>query len=88
MLCNPLAAAHFGSRSKNSILPLLSKPRMARGGVSSPYATSAGATQLCPREAEQEKKNRMAYKFHPCVWPWEAPQMGWLETVIPWTDSL
>lgn len=38
--------------------------------------TSKGATQLCPREAEQEIKNKRACRFHPCVWPLGCPADG------------
>lgn len=47
-------------------------------------STAAGATGLCPRQAGQKKQNKRL-EGSLCVWPL---QMGRLEAVASWPDSL
>ena len=84
MLCNPLAAAHFGLRWGSGLLPLVPEPRVARAGFSSPRVSLRGPHGYVLGRLDTGKRTRGLQVPFECVAPgrptdgptWRQPHLG------------
>lgn len=75
MLCNPLAAAHFGLQWGSNLLPLVPEPRVARAGFSSPRVLLRGLRAVSWGGWTQGR-GQGACSSPLYVWPPGGSQMG------------
>ena len=84
MLCNPLAAPHFGLRWGSGLLPLVPEPRVARAGFSSPRVSLRGPHGCVLGRLDTGKRTRGLQVPFECVAPgrptdgptWRQPHLG------------